>query len=551
MCKHYYSCIILLFLLKANPAQLQTICVDPYGTHLRLIGNEESNENVIFGSTPLPDGGYIITGSDGEQALLSRYTSNDVLVWHRNMDVTLGADYVRYVTIDAEGYLIGIGKSVQTDNLGSNFAFKYNYIEDELLWLQLFSDPTNSRFECILQHPDNENYILGAHIHNGTYPYRGLLAELDKDTGVPVWQQRIEMEDMLAIRHLTTLDGKIYAGGASRFYGGLEKIRAAILRFDPDGLLVYSKLYMSSTSNSARTYIDQIIERDGILHFFSRGDLDGANSYTYTFQYGKVDPESGVMTFGMEYDIVGDISAELQNACAVPDGFLLFGSTKISGDRYATLIKINTEGNVLWSKSIGMINRNTRSGAVWFQNGFICAMATTEDQATENQDLLLIKLSPTGELGPNCECDWFHDLEVNAIPLSPFTDDLPCSVQAPTYGFSASTGAFSSDLILKETSYCDEQSINSVTEVPENLFSISPNPTDGHLSLTWGDFEGTVEQVELFNALGQKLWSSGKAAVTQAPLEIKLDKPKFQAGLHLCRIQTTNGRLTKQFLIIN
>ena len=105
---------------------------------------------------------------------------------------------------------------------------------------------------------------------------------------------------------------------------------------------------------------------------------------------------SASATFEKVYGSKEDDSA--RSIIALSDGFLLVGETKMNRDRRSDMyvIKIDPNGNKLWSKAIGGRDDDFGSAAVVTKNGFI-VVGTTESFGSDRSSIYAVSLDKKGD----------------------------------------------------------------------------------------------------------------------------------------------------------
>ncbi|RTQ48135.1 T9SS type A sorting domain-containing protein [Hymenobacter gummosus] len=82
---------------------------------------------------------------------------------------------------------------------------------------------------------------------------------------------------------------------------------------------------------------------------------------------------------------------------------------------------------------------------------------------------------------------------------------------------------------------------------PEEAIGVYPNPTNGHLTLDWQRADFDVEQVTVYNTLGQRVLGASLRAAAQPQLQ--LDLTAQRKGLYLLVVQTARGLVTKHLTV--
>lgn len=82
---------------------------------------------------------------------------------------------------------------------------------------------------------------------------------------------------------------------------------------------------------------------------------------------------------------------------------------------------------------------------------------------------------------------------------------------------------------------------------PEQAVAVYPNPTHGPLTLDWQHADFALQEVRVYNALGQLVLRQALAGVATDTLPLALDTAG--PGLYLVIIQTARGSVTKRVAV--
>jgi hypothetical protein len=85
-------------------------------------------------------------------------------------------------------------------------------------------------------------------------------------------------------------------------------------------------------------------------------------------------------------------------------------------------------------------------------------------------------------------------------------------------------------------------STTSIESVENQQIRIYPNPTDGQLIIDNGQW--TIENVEIFNVIGQSVYSSTLGVAST----LRLDVSHLPSGIYFIRIQTENGVVAEKIV---
>lgn len=364
------------------------------------------------------------------------------------------------------GYIItGFTTSFNTDS-SAIYLIKTDSLGD-ILWTKTFSKTIDDGGECVRQTPDGGYIIVG-------WTGFGLAkVYLIKTTplGDTIWTKSygvIGCGNWGLFVQQTNDNGYIIAG-ASQPVGSYE-IDIYLIKTDSVGDTLWTKVFGKNDSSPTCSYSAQSIsggdsgyiivgsrENDTYMDvYIIRTNYLGDTLWTKTF--GGVDKDCGV-----------SIQQTFDN------GFIITGRTKSfgAGDTDVYLIKIDSKGNTLWTKTYGGIYDDMGisvqpiSGGI---NGYIIAGATLS-YGTGNYDVYLIRTDSTGNTS------WTKT-------FGGTDEDCGYSVQQTTdngyiiAGRTCSFGAGGSDVYLIKTDSLGNVAVeeSSASVGTKRALSIFPNP---------------------------------------------------------------------------
>lgn len=86
------------------------------------------------------------------------------------------------------------------------------------------------------------------------------------------------------------------------------------------------------------------------------------------------------------------------------------------------------------------------------------------------------------------------------------------------------------------------------TQLAENKFSISPNPTTDNLNILFNSDLNTSSEIILYNSLGEIVLIE-KHELNSGKNNIKININNLSKGVYVASLQTTNSTITKKFVI--
>jgi len=162
------------------------------------------------------------------------------------------------------------------------------------------------------------------------------------------------------------------------------------LRLDQDGNVIWNQTFFEGTGTEFRVALNLT---NGFLivgnEFMPSG---GENGYVV-----KIDSQ-GALIWRI---IVGKENInKIFSAIATQDGFVLFGLTysNVSGESNAWVIKLDPNGTVVWNKTFGNDADSTATTGVLAPDGNYMVAGYTNVRGANNYDFMLMKIDPAGNL---------------------------------------------------------------------------------------------------------------------------------------------------------
>ena len=404
-----------------------TLPSDCDSTFLKIYGTPQEDE-LGHALALVPDelgGGYLIGGGQGQAAMLTLLDDAGDIVWTRSFDATPdAADFIWNIGFDSDNNVIGVGntRDEPADNVEC-FAFKYNMVTNTILWineLDIF-DPAQEVYYSIYEKSPGLNYIVSGHtdqlgfVPSGRNAY---LIELDRSTGVNVWQQNFDLGAFETFRRSIIANGDIYATGGYSFDNTISRIRPGLSRINLNGDQQWSKLYLrpvTGAAGNARLFSTDLVSDNGIV-VFGHGDLTGVSTSFVSLFLFRTDYD-GNLIWAKEYDIPGAVSERSTRLINLPDGYLCLGYfTESSQDVF--VFKTDKQGNVVWSKSYGSPGLENGFDMLWNDGLIYFTGKSNGIGSSGSDDLFLANLTPDGEPTSADNCDLFDDLELEVSDIS-------------------------------------------------------------------------------------------------------------------------------------
>lgn len=383
--------------------------------------------------------GWVFTAAKTDSLIIGLLDESGHLLWQRSMSFSANlTERARDLILTSDGHIIGCGSTAEGSlSTWNNFVFKYDYQNKALLWQKVFNYGSGDRSSLVnlLELPNGNILATGDDAPNNG-PGLGCDAiwlELNPSNGNTVFLRNYNLGSCETFfSPIFSNDGTaIYATGRyNTAGGGTDKFRAPITKLDLDGNELWTRLYLRSSSQTARLYGVSVLEENAGLFVFGQGDLSGTSTTAVTLQILKTDAQGDIL-WAKNYDLPGANTESVIEAISVPDGFLVLGNYT-QGDQDIFLIKTDKNGTVQWAKSYGGTSTEVANDMA-YQNGQIFILGKTSSFGNGNDDMLLIKLGLDGEILDN-SCSFSANLSPTEAPIqNPYDGSHPLTAYTPTY----------------------------------------------------------------------------------------------------------------------
>ncbi|HLY72391.1 MAG TPA: hypothetical protein VKR53_21820, partial [Puia sp.] len=243
--------------------------------------------------------------------------------------------------------------------------------------------------------PDNGFLLCGRTTSSGAGGYDALAIKMDFNGNI-IWSKTYGSAGDDAFHHIiSTKDGNYIAVGWSQF--NLTHVNDVfIVKFDPNGNLIWAKSYGAGTPNGEVGY--GIVETDD-GGFVIAGDYN-TNPTVVQPLYLKLDQNGNLLwvdvmnvnTAGEAFDVVADGNYITGAGVSAVGGITTFN------DGY--LVKLqSTDGSLLWLKNIESENRSNRLNDITLKNGeYVLDMYNADSWVGTNEKPLIFTTDTSGNL---------------------------------------------------------------------------------------------------------------------------------------------------------
>ncbi len=385
-----------------------------YHTFEKTFGTEAFFEggNSIIKSL---DGNLFLTGYQGDKSLILKITPNGEVIWQRAFKFTDHFDRISEIIIDSENNIVGCGIGTFTSNVDNEkdgFAFKYDYVNNTMLWVQIL-DQRCQPFN-IIEPSVGADYILTANSHipwsSDNLNEKALIFELDRNNGIPTNNLGFSYFTQTNGTYTTTIlyNGALYANGhfIDEPWNQYQK-RNFLSKLDLDGNVLWSKFSFLPISGSGYFIGRDIIEDGSNLLM----PISGNHNY---FSILKTDINGNLIWLN-KYSDFGFNKVYVEELISIADGYVIYGNVGGSGIKLF-LLKTDKNGELQWLKYFdgetkddanpnSFFNKHYQSQLLEFNGHLYFTGSFTDTSNFSIKNILLIKTDMEGNTSSECEAE--------------------------------------------------------------------------------------------------------------------------------------------------
>jgi hypothetical protein len=449
---------------------------------------------------------------------------------------------------------------VKTDSIGA------------MLWNKRY-EGTGLLSAYSVQQTSDGGYIIAGDTGSGFFSgeFRDILIKTDT-AGNLIWSKILNTLSLARSIKQTTDGGFVVTGG----FGNPGYLNVSLIKFSSMGNLLWAK---SFGGNSDEIGWSVLQTSDGGFIVAGKTRSFGAGDYdVYLIRTDSIGDTLWTKTYGGSSYDTGESIMQTTDG-----GFIIGGQTQIgTGPRYIFLMKVDINGDTLWSKNYsGSGDNDIWSAKQTSEGGYVIAGSSNEDiyliktdstgniqwmkifgdvyedeghdvQQTSDGGYIIVGrknwscyLIKTDSMGMTAGC---NDSNFNAVESSPVIIVTNPLTQVFTINPSVSNAVMQTDSIGTATTLCPSVGINEITT--DNLFLISPNPFTSEISITLQKQNLKQATVSIKNILGQTVFKQER----KAPLStgegsgVRLDLSFLSKGIYLVEVVMDGERTVKKIV---
>jgi hypothetical protein len=481
------------------------------------------------------DGGYIFLSNDSINTnnydinLIKINSIGDTL-WTRTYG-GVGIDIGCAVRQTSDnGYIIsGYTNSFGTDSSGV-YLIKTNNLGTEI-WSKTFHKTQYGNWGLSILQTNEGGYLIGGVSYNPSFSHpnsRNCYLIKTDNNGNLLWDRVIGDYAVCKCVNKTN-DGGFVITGFIAYSENPIVWEAFLFKTDSNGNILWRKTFRSIDDTEGE-FVQQTSDSGfimtGITQNFGAGGNDvllvktnSIGDTLWTKTYGGIGNEVGysiLQTSDGSYIITGVTSS--------------FGS----GDYGMYLIKTDSNGDTLWTKTYGGTGRDVGFSAIQCTDGGYIINGYTNSFGDNHYRYYLIKTDSSGNSGCN---ESSTGTIVNSTSLSLGNDVSPISFGTTVFSTVTIVGSG-----ITENTICTTASLKEISKI--NSFGIFPNPSSGIFRIiTSNNIEKSV--VEVYNTLGEIIFKDN----FDNKEEIEINLANYTNGIYFLQLINERKRLTSKIIL--
>jgi uncharacterized protein YuzE len=453
------------------------LCFRPFSTSsfAKTYGDSGYNEAMFLQQTS--DGGYIIAGVSAHKVLVIKTDERGNMQWGKTY--AAGTDNIAYAVHQTSdgGYIIA---GVTTLGVGNSDALLIKIdANGNVVWGKSYGGTSYDVLYSVQQTSDG-GYILAGWTNSFGAGNRDILLIKTDPNGnvewVKVWGG--SADDIAQAVKISSDGGYILFGTTFSFGAGDADF--LLIKTDPSGNIQWSK-----------TYGGTIEERGFSFHQTPDGGYVLVGS-TYSFGIGgdilliKTDANGNIQWSkiygGSDYDWPYSLDR------IADGGYILAGPThSFSTSADIFLIKMDENGNVVWSKTYGGAGFDWAFSVKTTSDGGYAVAGWTTSYGAGSTDVFLVKTDGNGNIG---SCGIVQSVTPSSSSVSPVENSITVSATSPSITIS------NPSITVSNVSFAiSEPCPLSVHEICPNNRPLISTYKDGVLIRILGEFEAKIYKV--------------------------------------------------------
>lgn len=474
------------------------------------------------------EGDYVIAGGIGSDIFLMKTDYAGNILWLKSYGGN-NSEYCAEIAQTSDGGFIMIGNSNSFSSSDQNvYAIKTDS-SGNILWSKTYGGINTDLGQTILQTNDG-GYIIGAETYSFGVGHSDIYLLRINAGGDTVWAKTLGTagsDESCSDVQVTSDGGYIFTGGVQYFTPFNYDIY--LMKTDSLGNFQWCKTY-DVGENDLGYQVRQL--SDGgfiIIGFVNLGS-------GYGIALIRTDSSGGLIWSKAYGGINSDIGFALQ--LTSDGGFIITGRIESYGlgigDTY--LLKTDSMGNRQWMKTYGMIGyEHCYSVNLTNDGGYILAGFTLDTTSGSLAKTYLIKTDSLGVSGCN-------ESPLNISPIISSTVDSSITMITT---FPLTTVVSPPTSVGLPTFQTETLCYVGMDELQDKKYSVFlfPNPATNELRIQ--DSELKIETVEIYNVLGEKIFSQPSPNQSK---QVTVNISELAPGMYFLALTNNEGKRTVKFV---
>jgi len=325
--------------------------------------------------------------------------------------------------------------------------------------------------------------------------------------------------------------GYIISGATCSFADGFAA--AYLIRTNYLGDTLWTRTYEKKDFNGANSIINTNNDSFLLVGVTETGGAPGADGIA--IKTNSIGDTLWMNTYGgASYD-------ELYSICEDNNGnYLLCGTTYnlTAGSYDVYLVKITTNGGLIWEKSIGGVNADNAYSIIKTSDNNFFVVGSTESYGSGGKDVYLIKFNSDGDT-------------IWTKTFGGAGDDWASSIKETADGGLVISGCTNSygnnyDIYLIKTDANGYSSFETIIPITGRL-GIYPNPSNGLFVIEIPEAIKNVGVVEIYNIQGKRIYE--KLLADNSTDKIEIDIRNNPRGIYIICIKGKNYYQSSKIII--